>query len=281
MEAHARLNKHKYLDFIGTLCKTGLSADLPLLENGTMIICNNPYWHFVVDTLGCLPLKGDDPLFYSNQITLDQVKFLDAVFRYFGTNPKFVFYDAYSDKIFKLHNVRIPRVSSYGLNGAFAKARELGYRVLYTQKMPSIAEAYDLIYVSRGNSARRRLLNETELITAIRSKFKLKVVYPESLDVVSQVRLFSMVRYVIGLHGSGLTNVLFAHRLRGLIEIFHTSVEPHFPLLSRFLGCRHLLVKAERVKGHFSSGTHRVRSIDDDCIVDCAKVLRAIEAVLS
>lgn len=65
------------------------------------------------------------------------------------------------------------------------------------------------LYVSRAGYFRRRLLNEDEVVAKVVAR-GYQVVFPENLDFVDQVRLFSRASHIIGPMGAGVTNLVFA-----------------------------------------------------------------------
>eukprot|EP00798_Chlamydomonas_sp_ICE-L_P009892 gene9892-biopygen7087 len=101
-----------------------------------------------------------------------------------------------------------------------------------------------VIYVSRGSSSDRRMLNEHELIEALRhaSPYPL-VVFTDRETPTHIVALFRGAAAVVGFHGAGLVNAMFCAPGTPLIEMMFTF-EPHwdFMQLSRALGMRYWLV---------------------------------------
>jgi capsular polysaccharide biosynthesis protein len=80
-----------------------------------------------------------------------------------------------------------------------------------------------LIYVSRGDALTRRVVNEPELIATL-ERFGFSVVSLAGLSVVDQAALFARARMVIGPHGAGFTNLVFAQRGRArLLELFSSG----------------------------------------------------------
>jgi len=77
----------------------------------------------------------------------------------------------------------------------------------------------DILYVSRAQSSRRHLINEQELIKAIGSVFNIKVIYPENFNFTEQLQLFSKAYLLVGLHGAGLSNMLFMNQNSAVLEI--------------------------------------------------------------
>lgn len=65
------------------------------------------------------------------------------------------------------------------------------------------------LYVSRAGYFRRRLLNEDAIVAQVVAR-GYQVVFPESLDFVDQVRLFSRASHIVGPMGAGVTNLVFA-----------------------------------------------------------------------
>ncbi len=64
------------------------------------------------------------------------------------------------------------------------------------------------VYVSRRNAKRRKIENEDEVI-ALFTEYDFTIVYNEDYTFFEQVSLFSNAKYLAGLHGAGLTNMLF------------------------------------------------------------------------
>lgn len=78
------------------------------------------------------------------------------------------------------------------------------------------------IYVTRRTARRRRVVNESELEPVLREN-GFEVVEAEQLSVTDQIRLFSEAGVIIGPHGAGLTNILFAPEGCKILEFFQPS----------------------------------------------------------
>ena len=96
-------------------------------------------------------------------------------------------------------------------------------RAAVLAKVGSRGAEGDGIYVSR-RLARRSPLNEEELEQRV-ARQGLRVIQAEKLSFAEQVTLFSGASLVVGPHGAGLTNLVFADRLDRLVELF---VVDHF-----------------------------------------------------
>jgi hypothetical protein len=91
------------------------------------------------------------------------------------------------------------------------------------------------LYISRAKAGKRRLVNEAEVVSLLQS-FGFQVVYAEALSYQDQVALFYNAEVVVGVHGAGLTNVLFGEHLT-LVE-FHPEelVRSHYFMICKALG---------------------------------------------
>jgi hypothetical protein len=76
----------------------------------------------------------------------------------------------------------------------------------------------DKLYVSRQFAPRRKIVNEDEIL-AILPKYGFEVFYPEKHSFLEQVAIFSQVKYLVGTHGSGLTNMVFMAENTSLLEL--------------------------------------------------------------
>jgi hypothetical protein len=94
------------------------------------------------------------------------------------------------------------------------------------------------IYISRtitDRSNKRCVLNENELIEKLKvygfEKYNL-----ENMSIEEQIELFYDASHVIAPHGAGLTNIMFAEKIK-VLELFPAScVLPHYYYLSKSLG---------------------------------------------
>jgi capsular polysaccharide biosynthesis protein len=63
-------------------------------------------------------------------------------------------------------------------------------------------------YISRAKAASRKILNEDEL-KPILYFFGFKIVYAEDLNMFDQIKLFKNASVIMGMHGSGLSNIFY------------------------------------------------------------------------
>ncbi|HXH18344.1 MAG TPA: glycosyltransferase family 61 protein [Chitinophagales bacterium] len=76
----------------------------------------------------------------------------------------------------------------------------------------------DKIFISRRKAARRKLLNEEDAERML-SAFGFRAVALEDYTFFQQAAILSRVRYLIGMHGAGLTNMLFMPQGGKILEL--------------------------------------------------------------
>jgi len=74
------------------------------------------------------------------------------------------------------------------------------------------------IYISRSQARRRTITNESEVLPVLQAA-GYEIVHLETLSFPDQVRLLSQAHRVLGLHGAGLTNMLWMPQGSLVIEI--------------------------------------------------------------
>jgi len=98
--------------------------------------------------------------------------------------------------------------------------RQVGefYKEYVKNKRMSIGEKVERLYVSRKLAGRRKVVNEDELLNIL-FKHNFTIFCPEKHGFLEQVKVFSNVKYLVGEHGSGFTNMLFMDRESSVLEL--------------------------------------------------------------
>jgi capsular polysaccharide biosynthesis protein len=78
------------------------------------------------------------------------------------------------------------------------------------------------IYISRGRARRRKIVNEEEVVAALR-EFDFRVIHAEDHSFGEQVRIASRASYLVSNHGAGLTNMLFMPAGASVLELRHEA----------------------------------------------------------
>ena len=85
-------------------------------------------------------------------------------------------------------------------------------------KEVSLKKPYKRLWISRKNSDYRRIKNEKEIIPILK-KFNFEIVTPEDHSLKESASLFNSASVVGGLHGAGLTNMIFMQNGSSVIEV--------------------------------------------------------------
>lgn len=80
------------------------------------------------------------------------------------------------------------------------------------------SDARRRVYVSRSRAAKRKVVNEEEVV-AVLSEFDFEVVHFEDYGFDEQMRLASETKYMVSNHGAGLTNMFFMHAGGAVLEL--------------------------------------------------------------
>ena len=113
--------------------------------------------------------------------------------------------------------------SPLGSSGLFRYdfIKELSYFFRNHQLVSALTiESPEKIYISRGKASYRKILNESSLIQLLKSE-GFNILYAEQHNYLSQVKYFSNCKYLVSLHGGGLTNELYLPPTARVLEIRH------------------------------------------------------------
>lgn len=78
---------------------------------------------------------------------------------------------------------------------------------------------YKRIYISRSKAYMRKIINEDEVESLLRT-LGFSTIYLEDLSLFEQAALIASADIIVGPHGSGFSNLIFAHPKAHCIEIF-------------------------------------------------------------
>lgn len=80
------------------------------------------------------------------------------------------------------------------------------------------------IYISRSKAGMRRLNNEKELAQML-SSLGFETIHNEDLSILEQAQLFHGAELIVGVHGAGLTNLVFCNPQTKVIELLHDEFD--------------------------------------------------------
>ena len=107
------------------------------------------------------------------------------------------------------------------------------------------------VYISRAQAKSRRLINEPALIAAL-EPLGFEAIALETLSMLQKAALFAAAEIVVGLHGSGLTNIVFCQPGTPVIELFSPSyVYPAYWLIANWQALPYFYILGEAPEGPF------------------------------
>jgi capsular polysaccharide biosynthesis protein len=117
------------------------------------------------------------------------------------------------------------------------------------------------IYIRRKPGGWRSVANDDEVAAKLETE-GFETARPEGLTLAEQIHLFAQAKIIVGMHGAGLTNVLYAPDA-SILE------------LTGDYGGGEYMSMASGLGNHYAS--MRCNTHGDDIVVDCDKLLRAIK----
>ena len=138
-------------------------------------------------------------------------------------------------------------------------------------------QATRLLFLSRRDIGRRRVLNESALIEAA-APLGFERVVPGELSVAQQIAAFSSARVIVAAHGAGLTNMIFAPPGAVIVELTSSAIE-HMNLFRKLSHCTGQTVITVR-SADYAVPVPEV-NVNSDYRVDAQQVRRAIDEALA
>jgi capsular polysaccharide biosynthesis protein len=135
-------------------------------------------------------------------------------------------------------------------------------------------QTVDRIYVSRGRTGRRRVINENEVSALLRS-YGFVTLYFEDYTFEKQVQLASQTTMMISIHGAGLTNMLFMKEKTSVLEFRPKNDYTNL--------CYFALASALDLNYYYQFGEPEQDrgDINDDLFIDLIKLKENVERMLS
>lgn len=127
------------------------------------------------------------------------------------------------------------------------------------------------IYFKRGVVAKRRILNEENVINLL-TEYGFDILDPGELSIAEQIELMHDARIVVGLHGAALGNLLFASAKCSVIEIFSPD---YFRT-----DCYYTLASLLKMDYHYISGSKPANASWGDIVVSEEALTETLKRII-
>lgn len=123
--------------------------------------------------------------------------------------------------VFKFDKLVFPEaVASGGLHDP-QLIQQVRYELLQSVKLPAAhLSKSKRLYVSRARANRRKPRNEEQVVSLLR-QYQFATVYLEDYSFAEQVELLRDAEILVGMHGAGLTNLLFLPKGAQVVEFMN------------------------------------------------------------
>ena len=74
-------------------------------------------------------------------------------------------------------------------------------------------------YIARKKNTSRNFFNLDEIENFLISQMNFTKIYLEDLSIIEQISIFNNAKYIIGIHGAGLSNIVFCNKKVKIFEI--------------------------------------------------------------
>lgn len=200
------------------LIKSIFTKNIQLTNESFVVVTDGwsqGYFHWVLDVLPKLIHLENNlntykiilPSFYEKDFYKTSIELL-------GNKEKVFYYDT-QFLVFK----KITLAGSTGTTGNYDEQTILNLRNRFLTATNNLSnKTTKKIYISRNQASRRRIINESEILEVLYDNGFEKV-ETENLSFEQQIKLFSEAEFVVGVHGAGLTNLLFMQPNTNLLEL--------------------------------------------------------------
>ena len=178
-------------------------------------IWSQGYFHWMTDTLSRLYAIKDK---IGNATLLLPGDYCNFEYIVSSLKPFLIQDVRFIQSKFRCKNLKIPTHAA--TTGNYNEEIMRGLRSLYTNyfQVSNNDDPSERIYISRGKTQKREIINENELIELI-EQYGFKTVHFEDYSFEEQVKTAIGTRYLISNHGGGLSNILFMRSGSKMMEL--------------------------------------------------------------
>jgi hypothetical protein len=137
------------------------------------------------------------------------------------------------------------------------------------------------VYVSRSRSRIRRLVNEQQILSALKV-CGFEIVFFEGMALIEQMRLMQETSVLAGVHGSNMVNILFLPETAKVIELMNDhQLNDAFYLLASTIGIDYYSVPCIMSDQSLKNSPDSVLINDADLVVDVDRFEKVLNEVVA
>ncbi|PYI52123.1 glycosyltransferase family 61 protein [Paenibacillus flagellatus] len=178
-------------------------------------------------------------------------------------------------------HIQAARLVVAPMNGHAGHPQKYAVDFLRDNVMPPLRKpipGFEYLYICRMNSGHRKLINEHE-ISGLLQSYGFCRVFPEQLSVAEQAALFAQAKVIVGPHGGGMTNLVFASPGTKVVEFFSPSfINPCYWMIANHVGLDYRYLIGERISPELAA--HPFGIVGEPIMVNPGQLERMIETVL-
>ena len=256
------------------LLERGKTSD-PVYIDGTVAVLNcgpyNNYFHYLFDAISRLQFFRKLDVSIDYYCTAYHTRFQKELCSHFGITPYNVIPLARKTHICA-KNLIVSSLPGYSEAFSLVNIKNQNIYTFIREHLLNKIEKTTLkwsknIYIQRTGN--RQLANEEDLLNRLNQDDIWEVVRLEELSVLDQAGIFYQASLIVGVHGAGMANLVYAQPGTTVIEIFHPHhLEPIYFQLATVLKLSYHPIVGENYNG---SG-HRVEKlvwVDTELVKEC------------
>jgi tetratricopeptide (TPR) repeat protein/capsular polysaccharide biosynthesis protein len=241
-------------------------------------LTNDLYFHWMFDILPRISLLKRSNLDFAQIdrfLVRDRLSFQQETLQTLGIPAEKILRDTHISHI-QAENLMVP---SYPGSVAWMPKWTCDFlrSSFLTSEAVAEARSIDRLYISRQQTASRRLINEAAVVDLL-TQFEFQPVTLETLSVTQQAAVLANAKVVVAPHGGGLTNLVFCQPGTKVIELFSPNyVYPCYWLVSNLVELEYYYLIGEMPLGvHF----HQLLYADprvEDIYIDLQQLMNILE----
>ena len=172
-------------------------------------------------------------------------KFIQSICLLRGIEISFIYLD---DGFYNFNNSSIP--AFFNVNKSIKILKIFLEKFLMNVKVPKFKPK---IYIRREDANYRKVLNEADLISKLRSQ-DFEIINPQHFEILEQMKIFSNAEVIISPHGSNMSNLIFCKEGTKILEIspelnntFEQNISRRYKNIADILNLKFQTIKADSV----------------------------------